>query len=283
MYFLDHFLNRSSHVILQIRRQLIVKTIWEEARILASLSSIDSETDIHPEVLYFWMRGYASTEPGEWEEKYEDSEPAKYQSVCTPIEQIRITRPLAPFRQRSDQFCVECKSSIDYAHVDENNELVSTKFTHEMLELPWFDYAPESVRIFKQHWRNYIKPGYFLNAGDTFSNYDLAHRAKGIKKIKAGIESSAKYPHTQINVMPAEFDRSWYSDSDIEHGDIEREVREAIKSHCLISGFSWTAGLAHYNGYWQDEDITEPITTQLINFDGENFTFSGYQLNTIGL
>jgi len=73
--------------------------------------------------------------------------------------------------------------------------------TFEMVELPWFDYGPEALRIFKQHWRNYIKPGYFLNAADTFSNYDFALKADRIKDIKKGIDSTAKYPHTQINIM----------------------------------------------------------------------------------
>ena len=82
--------------------------------------------------------------------------------------------------------------------------------------------------------------------------------------------------------QPGEFDANWYNDSDIEHGNLQGEIREAIKSHCLISGFTWTAGLAHYHGHWQDEDLTDPITTQIVNYDGNNFTFSGYQLNTIG-
>jgi hypothetical protein len=67
-----------------------VKAIWEEARSLGKLNSLESETDLNPENLHFWMRGYSATSPGEWEEKYEESEPAKYQSVCNPIEQIRI-------------------------------------------------------------------------------------------------------------------------------------------------------------------------------------------------
>ena len=137
--------------------------------------------------------------------------------------------------------------------------------------------------IFWQHWRNYIKPGFFLNAGDTFTNYDLALRENRIADITPGIESKNTFPHTQINAMPAEFEPKWYEASDVEHGDISSEVQEAIKSHFIISGFTWTAGLGHYQGYWQDDDIKSPITTQLILFDGKKFTFGGYQLNTLGM
>jgi hypothetical protein len=150
-------------------------------------------------------------------------------------------------------------------------------------DLPWFDYAPESFQLYKQHWRNYIKPGFFLNAGDTFTNYDLALRENRIGDLTPGIESKNTFPHTQINAMPAEFDPKWYEASDVEHGDISSEVHEAIKSHFIISGFTWTAGLGHYQGYWQDDDVTSPITTQLILFDGKKFTFGGYQLNTLAI
>ena len=50
----------------------------------------------------------------------------------------------------------------------------------------------------------------------------------------------------------------------------------------MVSGFTWTAGLAHYQGFWQDEDLKDPITMQQLLFDGKDFIFSGYQLNTLG-
>ena len=61
---------------------------------------------------------------------------------------------------------------------------------------------------------------------------------------------------------PSEFDPTWYESSEVEHGELTSEIREAVKSHCLISGFSWTAGLAHYIGHWQDEDIKSPFGTE---------------------
>ena len=84
-----------------------------------------------------------------------------------------------------------------------------------------------------------------------------------------------------INLV-VEFESTWFEESEVEHCDIRSHVREALKSHMLISGFTWTAALGHYQGNWQDEDIQNPISTQLILYDGENFTFGAYQLNTLG-
>ena len=65
----------------------------------------DGQTDIKPEVLYFWMRGYSSTEPGEFNQKYLHSEPCKYQSVCQPELQHRLDTPLQPFESLEN--CIE--------------------------------------------------------------------------------------------------------------------------------------------------------------------------------
>ena len=65
--------------------------------------------------------------------------------------------------------------------------------------------------------------------------------------------------------MPMSYDESWYNKQSLEHGDLSKEVDDVFNSHAIVSGFTWTAGMAHYLGYWQDEDITTPITTQLIN------------------
>ena len=78
---------------------------------------------------------------------------------------------------------------------------VSLKGIHRsFLILKYF--SPESVRVFKQQWRNYIKPGFFMNAGDPYSNYDLALQEDRIKDLTSGISSDALFPHTQINAMP---------------------------------------------------------------------------------
>ena len=65
--------------------------------------------------------------------------------------------------------------------------------------------------------------------------------------------------------MPIEFEQDWYNENDIEHPDIRDQIVDAFRSHAIISGFSWTAGMAHYLGYWQDEDLEHPICAQLIN------------------
>ena len=65
--------------------------------------------------------------------------------------------------------------------------------------------------------------------------------------------------------MPIQFEESWYNADDIEHCDLSGEIDDVFNSHALISGFSWTAGMAHYLGYWQDQDLKEPLCAQLIN------------------
>ena len=42
--------------------------------------------------------------------------------------------------------------------------------------VPWYDYDPEVLNCFKQKWRNYIKPGFDINVGNVFHNYDFALR-----------------------------------------------------------------------------------------------------------
>ena len=85
------------------------------------------------------MRGHAATEPGEWDEKFEESEPAKYQSVCTPIEQIRMKNPLKPFRQRNDEFCKETLLEVTSIMQEANDNLI--EYTQEFRTVPWFDYG----------------------------------------------------------------------------------------------------------------------------------------------
>ena len=118
---------------MKLSRRVLVQTIWNEARnITGGLSSFNSETDVNPEVLHFWMRGYSSTEPGEWEEKYEDSEPAKYQSACAPVEQVRIGRGLKPFRKRDDPFCHENILTLEFEQDKQQNEALKKSLDVEL-------------------------------------------------------------------------------------------------------------------------------------------------------
>ena len=88
------------------QREKFIETVWSHARALVNNSVLeDGQTDIKPEVLYFWMRGYSSTEPGEFNQKYLQSEPCKYQSVCQPEVQHRLDSPLQPFESLEN--CIE--------------------------------------------------------------------------------------------------------------------------------------------------------------------------------
>ena len=77
------------------------------------------------------------------------------------------------------------------------------------------------------------------------------------------------------------------------------KVPDSFNSHSIMAGFTWTAGLAHYQGFFQvffivllmstyntdltkDDDLTTPLCTQLINTDGYRIQFAFYQLNTLG-
>ena len=154
------------------RRESVVKAIWNHAQTLAGVSpEFSSTTDEKPEVLYFWMRGYAASAPGETDEKYEEAEPAKFQSVCAAVKQTRIGAPLPPLRARASRFCSEAQLTAKHTkEVASFNELklpvvLPLEIDIELRAVPWFDYAPEALRFYKQQWRNYVKPGFHAYAG----------------------------------------------------------------------------------------------------------------------
>ena len=126
--------------------------------------------------------------------------------------------------------------------------------TFGLRNIPWFDYDPEAVRIFKgiirnifqikyflqfllsnkyfeyakDRWRNYIKPGFNINVGNILTNYDIAMNYDD--KIALDTPVIGKYPHTQVSCMPAEFDLQWYNQSDVEHPDLTSQIKEAFKA-----------------------------------------------------
>lgn len=123
----------------------------------------------------------------------------KYDDFSIICNQYTEKDPLTPFRNREDAFCKESKFTVEYC--DENLPNADATTSQPFRELPWFDYDPQAMRLFKQHWRNYIKPGYFQNAGDLFINYDSAKRENKMENLTPGITSEAYFPHTQINIM----------------------------------------------------------------------------------
>ena len=70
--------------------------------------------------------------------------------------------------------------------------------------------------------------------GDMLSNYDMANRQEKLSEITRGISSSDVFSHTQVSAMPAEFNRAWFAESDVEHPDIQSEIDEALKSQAII-------------------------------------------------
>ena len=128
------------------------------------------------------MRGYSATAPGETDEKYEESEPAKFQSVCAPVEQTRIPSPLRPLRPRASPFCSEEELTTTHTkEVPSVNELklpvvLPLEIEVKMRSIPWFDYSPEALRFYKQQWRNYVKPGFHAYAGIFVNFTDFSER-----------------------------------------------------------------------------------------------------------
>ena len=130
------------------------------------------------------MRGYSATAPGETDEKYEESEPAKFQSVCAPVEQTRIPSPLRPLRPRASAFCSEEELTTTHTkEVPSVNELklpvvLPLEIEVKMRSIPWFDYSPEALRFYKQQWRNYVKPGFHAYAGIFVNFTDFSERER---------------------------------------------------------------------------------------------------------
>ena len=53
--------------------------------------------------------------------------------------------------------------------------------------------------------------------------------------------------------MPTSFNPGWFGPQLVEHNICmkEHKVPDSFNSHSIIAGFTWTAGLAHYQGFFQ--------------------------------
>lgn len=63
----------------------------------------------------------------------------------------------------------------------------------------------------------------------------------------------------------------------------EEVVKECLTAASVVSLFSWLNGQAHALGYTQYNDIENPLVSQLVLSDGQNFFFALAQLNTIAI
>lgn len=62
-----------------------------------------------------------------------------------------------------------------------------------------------------------------------------------------------------------------------------KEVRDLTIGCGLVSGFGWALTQAYSQGFSWMQDLTYPLSSQTIVFDGKNISFYVYQLNTIAL
>jgi len=261
-------------------RDKLATDLFQATRRLVDNDELDEAVVDHlPEVLHFWMRGYSTTEPGEHKKDYVQSEPTKFQSVLRPATQYRINGPLTALLPRDE--CVE-RTEQRVISLSESHNVNLT-----LRNVPWFDYDPEVLFIYKQKWRNYIKPGFDINVGNIFTNYDLARRNDPYYQREQVVTSpdTHLFPHTQCTGMPTNFNPGWFGPQPVEHGVCMKahKVPDSFNSHSIMAGFTWTAGLAHYQGFFQDDDLTTPLCTQLINTDGYRIQFAFYQLNTLAI
>ncbi|VDD91149.1 unnamed protein product [Enterobius vermicularis] len=63
----------------------------------------------------------------------------------------------------------------------------------------------------------------------------------------------------------------------------EQVVRDCLTATSVVSLFSWLNGQAHALGHTQYTDIEQPLVSQLVLSDGQNFFFALAQLNTIAI
>lgn len=58
------------------------------------------------------------------------------------------------------------------------------------------------------------------------------------------------------------------------------EVQDATNAAALLTGFGWLNGVASQLGFTLYDEPTYPLVSQVVNTDGQNWTFAVYQLNT---
>ncbi|XP_077989443.1 large ribosomal subunit protein mL65-like [Glandiceps talaboti] len=118
-------------------------------------------------------------------------------------------------------------------------------------DIPDHKYSPRSMRIFRKHINNRCYPGHKLRDD----------------KVSSG--------HTQV-LVPKVFER--------QRSISEKLLDERLNGTGLIAGFGWANALAMSQKHFWFNDIQKPIVVQSIHTnDGQHYTFSVYQLNTIGL
>lgn len=61
----------------------------------------------------------------------------------------------------------------------------------------------------------------------------------------------------------------------------ENVINDIWKGQSVISGFSWLLAQAMFLGFEHFNDLTYPLVTQTVTTDGQYWSFSTYQLNTI--
>lgn len=58
------------------------------------------------------------------------------------------------------------------------------------------------------------------------------------------------------------FCKRWY-EANLEHCDVTDQIEEHVKGHGIMSGWTWSAAQAHYQGRWMDDDVENPYCVQV--------------------
>ncbi|KAE8636376.1 hypothetical protein XENTR_v10002963 [Xenopus tropicalis] len=96
--------------------------------------------------------------------------------------------------------------------------------------------------------------------------------------IGSKIEDPCKFGHTQLHLVPDKFKRERLSKL-----NLADQVEVFLRANAIASLFAWTGAQAMYQGFWSQDDVTRPFTSQGIISDGKYFSFFCYQLNTLAL
>ncbi|XP_076853918.1 large ribosomal subunit protein mL65 [Brachyhypopomus gauderio] len=120
-------------------------------------------------------------------------------------------------------------------------------------EVPVIQVAPDCLPLFRRQYANNISTG--AKPNDPFT-----------------------YGHTQFHVVPNKFhiDR-------LEKKNLLDHVEVFLRANAIASLFAWTGAQAMYQGFWSEQDVSRPFTSQAVITDGKRFSFYCYQLNTLAL
>ncbi|XP_026858678.2 39S ribosomal protein S30, mitochondrial [Electrophorus electricus] len=120
-------------------------------------------------------------------------------------------------------------------------------------EVPLIHLAPDYLPLFRRQYDNNISTG-------------------------AKLKDPCQYGHTQFHLVPDKFHIDRLTKKNLaDHSEVFQ------RANAIASLFAWTGAQAMYQGFWSEQDVSRPFTSQAVITDGKRFSFFCYQLNTLAL